>query len=362
MTSIDEVTERIRRGVREACREASRTKQQARPSPFGLSLSALGGCTRQAAYRAAGTDPSDPELGWDLEDLAAYKATRDDMPDDVVRTPSGRAALLGTWLHEGLLPHLADALSDPGDGEASYEVPVQLRAGDQEIPGTLDLIAPGLVLDLKGYGRRAPGPHPYRTHLIQVAAYGLAAWQAGADVRHVAWLYLDMATGEDRVIVQEFSPELVDLVRFRVFEVQKHAQDPDTAPRDEAGPGQSVVCDSCPWLRRCWGEFARPGRTGPQGQLARTDDQVEAALAAYHREVQRESDAKRAKERYRAIFLHGPDGDGSERPAGTYGSMRFHRGTTTEKLDVKAAEAALEAAGLPVPKRSEVGRLYVRPT
>ncbi len=225
--------------------------------PHRLSLSKLGGCTKAAAYTLAQTDLSDPSG-----------------PDEA------RAANLGRMQHAGLLPYLAKFL--PG---ASYETPVVLRAAGIEIPGTMDLHWGRAALDLKTVGEwRLHGVRrsgAYKDHEMQVWGYVLARMQSGLDTRWATWLYLDRASGDQQVITKPFTNAAVMAVIDRVSAIAGWAETPDRAPREGRGPGLSFGCDHCPWLRRCWGPTAQPGKTGAQRILAHDNPAIERLLHLY---------------------------------------------------------------------------------
>lgn len=221
--------------------------------PHSFGISDLGGCTRRAAYALSGTDP-----------------TEEPQPDEA------RAANLGTWIHSGLLPHLAAELG------GRCETPTTLHAAGLTVPGRIDLDFGDVVLDAKTVGeRRLHGVRrdgPYADHRVQVLGYALARHQAGLPVRWVGWLYLDRATGDFETIVEPFTNTAAVAVITRATRLTAAAQQPDKAPREGRGPGLSFACDGCPWLRRCWGPDAKPGAKGAQRRLQLEEPGVEALL------------------------------------------------------------------------------------
>jgi hypothetical protein len=262
--------------------------------PGALSLSGLGGCGRAGAYALAGTDPSD-----------------DPEPDEA------RAATLGTYAHDGLLPRMAARI--PG---AVFETPVVLNAFGVRIPGTLDLAWAGVMLDLKTVGeRRLHGVRrrvgPYRDHWLQVMGYALARHQAGHPVRWVAWLYLDRATGDHEIMVEEFTNRAALAVLDRVRRLQAWAAEPDKAPREGRGPGVSLACDGCAWLRRCWGPSAVARRKGTQTAVAHDVPAVERLLELLDDASRRRGEAGRDYE-FAKLAL-------AATPKGTYGQWSLRR-------------------------------------
>jgi PD-(D/E)XK nuclease superfamily len=302
-------------------------RQQQREDLYALTMSGLGGCSRQAAYRLARVEPSDG---------GQYGP----MPE----------ANIGTMIHEGLLPKLAAVL----DGKE--EQPVTLRAGELVINGRCDLYSEPLqvLVDLKTVGTYRFGSlaEVVDAHRVQVAGYAWAMRQAGHLVRWVAWLYLDRSSGAPRVLAEPFTDELITLVRDRCEELNIYARSPESAPREERGPGLSFACDGCPWLRRCWGEDAQPGQIGAQAVLAYDDAAVEDALALYDEARARASEAKAEMEFARAML-------GRAHP-GRYGPYQLSWSSPGSTADTAAAMAMLTSAGVPVPTRTTSRRMTVR--
>ncbi|BDT39574.1 hypothetical protein [Streptomyces yaizuensis] len=330
--SADDVAAAVDRAVGEAFAHVTAEHQTARgDSLFALTMSGLGGCRRQAAYRLAATEPTDP-------DLVAGEH---------------RTANLGTAVHRILLPALAHVLPGP----AAAEAPVVLQDGSARgVPGTTDLWwePARAVIDLKTVGEHkldrvlTRGESP--EHRKQVGGYALAK-----DARWVVWLYLDRSTGCHAVVVEEFGPAFRAEVWERVWEIQRLARDPDFAPRDEHGPGLSYVCDGCPWLRRCWGRDARTGVRGAQSHIAMTDPQVETALGMYCAHRDEESRHKKLKNFWREVAT------GGGRKPGPYGKWRFYFTGASSRLDEKRVRADYAEREATPPTREETGRLYVRP-
>lgn len=302
--------------------------QQAREDLYALTMSGLGGCTRQAAYRLARTPPSEQMVFREM-----------------------REANIGTMMHLGLLPHLAILL------HGQDEIPVTMTAGALTINGRTDLYLPDLatVADLKTVGLykfAALADTANRSHLMQVGGYGLGLKQAGLDVRWIAWLYVDRSSGADYVIVEPFGDEVIQLVEDRCAELATFAADPDAAPRDERGPGLSIICDSCPWLRECWGPDAEPGVIGAQRILAKDHEGVTRALALYDAARAREKEADADKAFARAMF--------SDYEPGRYGGWEFAWSQAGETDDKDAAVALLGQAGIPIPRKRGTRRLVVK--
>jgi hypothetical protein len=310
---------------------AENSRRQAERDPTRLTMSGLGGCTRAAAYSIAGTPPSDVAL-----------------PEEA------RQALLGTWIHEHLLPGMAE-FAGP---DVVVEQPVKLAAAGLVITGTLDMAVHDVVWEVKSvkewrlHGVRRKGV--YAEHRVQARGYGLAYLQAGNPVRWIVFIYIDRATGEVHIEAEPFTNAAALSVIDRLDRIKFHAgDDPDRAPREGRGPGVSLACDRCPWLRRCWGDDAVPGKTGPQRTIARTDAGIEYALDLYGRAAAAASQAERDKTFAKLILAAAPNGQ--------YGSWIYGRGRGSEKWDHDQIAADYAAAGLEVPKAPTAGKIIVKP-
>lgn len=328
--TAEDVIARTRQLVAEAFR-AENSGRQAGRTPRRLTMSGLGGCTRHAVYCLAGTPPTDTPTA-----------------------EEGRAALLGTWIHDGLLPAMARQIGD----HAVTEVPVTLRAAGQIITGTLDLADHDTVWDLKTVrewrldGVRRHGT--YDEHRMQVMGYALARHQSGHPVRWVCWLYLDRSTGELHIIAEPFTNSAAMTVIDRVTLLCAYADsDPDAAPRDERGPGLSYVCDRCAWLRRCWGDDALPGEVGVQRSLAATPEGIEAALELYATGAAAASRGRKDQEFAKAILAGVPDN--------TYGRWILAHGRPAVHEEESQVEGANGARKRGPSTRQPVGRIIVKP-
>lgn len=324
-----EVAGIVQAAVGRAFSAESATRQR---DPHHLGISALSGCTRFAAYAVAGTPASDQ-----------------------IDAGEGRAANLGTWEHNGLLPRLADEFT-----EGAIETNVTLKAAGLNIPGHIDLDVPFMVLDLKTVGEwrlqavRQSGA--FYDHVMQVASYAVAKLQAGQPPRWLVILYLDRANGDEQAFVIPFTNEHVMMVIDRVAEIRRWAEgDPDDAPRRDAsgvamsGPGYSFKCNECPWLRRCWGPDAQPGQ---RYRHDHDDAEVEALLLEYIEVNAVEGPAKRRKAEIAEML--------ETAKYGTYGAARYHRSPDTIVDDPHAALKILKTLGYDVPQRPKRGTLSIR--
>jgi hypothetical protein len=247
-----------------------------------LSMSQIGKCLRQSAFKVAGTPP---DASW--------------------REQYRREAEIGTWLHEGLLPALRERDSPAPGAEgptsavcatSTNEVPLVLRAAGLEVAGTYDGYEPDAphgptLMDLKTVGdwmwNRVLDPRQGmpQEYVWQSMAYATALLQQGKPVEWLVWLFEHRATGEDWVVVRPFTPDDALAVLRRVADIVRASAAPLKAPKEAPGPSawlkQSFSpCDSCAWLEQCWGQ-ARPG-VAPQAAVARETPQgAQRAVAAY---------------------------------------------------------------------------------
>lgn len=336
--------------------KAENVGRQADHDPTVLSMSGVGGCGKQGAYSEAhAAARARVAAGEDVED--------EYLPTDIAAPEEAREAVLGTWIHDHLIPWMVKLVRGLGL-HAVGEHRVQLAAGGLTILGTLDLVivfpdGTEVVLDLKSvkewrlHGVRRHGV--YLPHELQVGGYALARRQAGHNVRWVVWIYIDRSTGEVHLEVKPFVNALVLAVVDRLTSIGYHAGRPDLAPREARGPGISLACDRCPWLQRCWEKGATPGKVGAQRILAATPEGIEAALALYARALAVESPAVKDKAFAKAI-VHS-----ANVPDGTYGDHVLKHGRATEMVDMDAVEAFYAEHGVDVPKRPKAGAMRVSP-
>lgn len=325
---VDDVSAYTRSLISAAFLTATAERQAGRDHT-ALSMSALGGCTRAAAFKVAGwpvSNPPEPE--------------------------EAREALLGTWLHEVLLPLLAQLVPD-----SVIEHPCVLRAGGLTIPGRLDLANPYVVWDLKTVKEwRLAGVRrldaAYVAHWLQVMGYAYARYQAKHPVRFAVWIYFDRSTGQVHIETEEFippvagqplPPQIAAVIR-RAEEIAFWARDPKRAPRELArvdgradepfllrgpGPKGSVQCDRCEWLTECWGKTARRGEHGAQRILTATPAGIAAALAMYARGAGMTSEGNGLKD-FAKLALDGV-------PHGVYDGW-LYRHTTSGAIVVRRVE------------------------
>lgn len=331
------------RGVGKAYAAANTRGQQARRQLFGVSMSYLGGCTREGAYRIAQVEP-DPQYV------------------EVMDEDQARAAMVGTWIHDGLLPELA-ALLAGGEHEMRVELVVPIGPTENgvtpltKVDGSTDCYtraAGGGVIDLKTVGAFKLGDidrfGPRNRHRTQVRGYASALVQMGLPVAWTAWVYLDRGDGAVKTVVEPFGREEYVATLRRVQYLVELAANPDDAPRDERGPGLSWVCDGCPFLRRCWGEGAEPGSSTAiavhdDADIAFAGEQV-VALRTEYNALEKKIDFFKAQV--------------GKPTAGQYGGITVTYGRDGEKPDVPAMVKRLEELGEKIPMVPKAGNTYIR--
>lgn len=331
--------------------------QHVRSAQLAPGISALGRCRRQAAYGLAGVLP---DLGYE----PAVKP----------------AAWLGTWAHAGLLPLLRQLLAPARTEMKVAWSPREASPTEPEVPtlpGHVDLYRrrSALVLDVKTVS-------PYQLDEArrqgvrwrdeqQVTGYGQALRQQGKPVQWLGVLYVGTATSmleqdtEGHLWLGQPDPAVEQANVDWWTDVTEGAAEPEPEPpaalRDEDGPGLSIVCDGCRWLRACWGPDAVPGRTGPQA--VHTDPEVAEAAAEYDaakvaaKIAKQQQDA--AKARLEATAPESTRYTDPDRPE--LGAWTVAWGKGREQLDQGEARRLLEQAGIPVPLSRTRGSISVRP-
>lgn len=305
-----------------------------------ITMSALGECPRRAAYRLAGTPHTDPD-------------------------GTHPAATLGTWVHDGLLPRLALHYRAAGL-EAHHERRVAWRPfhGSPHatpgmrrmvVQGRLDLVVGDTLVDVKTVGEHGMDRR-LRAGLsngdrMQTVGYAAARGQRGVTIRRRLVLLVDRASGDTDVLEEAHTYDDEEQVRAWLEDVLEGAKDPDSVPRGERGPGLSIVCDGCPMLRRCWGEDAVPGQTGPQGDLLWQTGDLDLEEAANAARIHATSHgilkAATDDKAWASALLR-------RVPTGVYGEHKVKQVApkAPEEVDVPEALRLLEEVGIPVPKRT----------
>src|SRR5262245_62954054 len=176
---------------------------------------------------------------------------------------------------------------------------------------------------------------------MQVTTYAMLTTRP-----HCLLLYVNRDTG-DRFVVEWDTYEHAPDVEQWLTEAAAH---PEVVDRDERGPGMSFLCDRCPFVGPCWNyEPDTEPTIAPQSVVA-GEIGIAMALANYVAARDTADKAGADKAFWRATL------DGS--PAGDYDGWRLKwkgTGDDTPILDGKAAQAALEEAGIEVPMKMRKG-------
>lgn len=334
----DQLAEFVQKVVARTFERVNARRQEDR-DPTALTMSGLGGCTRRNAYSLAGTPPS-----------------------DVHPPEEARQAVLGTHIHDWFLPPMAEVIGEELGVPVDVEKRVVLHAAGIEIRGQLDIAWAHIVGDLKsvreyrlhGVRRRdARGEGAFSEHHVQVGGYGLAEFQAGRPVEQIIFLYMDRTTGEVQPVIEPFDNAYAVAVIDRVETIYRFAaRNPDAAPREARGPGVSLACDRCPWLRRCWGPDAVPGKPGPQTQLADTTAGLLAILELSLAASAVAGAAHADKDFAKLVLTRTKDGQ--------YGPYRLTRGADTSEVDSAAMQRILTELGIEIPRKHRTGSTYVK--
>ncbi|MGR3937074.1 PD-(D/E)XK nuclease family protein [Streptomyces sp. BRA346] len=315
-----------------------------------LGPSSIGLCRRRAAYEVHGTWPTD------LDD-------------------NMHAAILGTWLHEGILRVLRE----------QYGAWTELELTDGVILGHADAYW-------------APDhSHPHRQALSHRATEGLQLSGVGVveDIKTKSTRALDVVVRQGPSQAEWFQvhlyahllrtgglkdhPELptgeplpVDVVRLRYVgreygqvvvhqrtydeDVTKQAlawaedvlasPEPEAMPRDLDGPGLSIICDNCPFRSACWNLDQLTDDRAPQTVLAEDTAAITEALGAYADAAEIESAAKKRKAKARKML------DAAD--PGTYGAFKLSWSggkPRPPEPDPEAMIRVLEGLGIETPLR-----------
>lgn len=325
-------------------------------------------CERRAAYILAGMAPSDHS--------------------------DKRAAILGTYIHEGLL----------GAARSEYHWLVESAVADQTVRGHIDAVQ----LD-EATAARLPARHRPRVPAVagvtvediktkstwlwdKVRRYGPSAAElrqvylyadllrtvgfenrpgqrylhklGPVDVQRIRFRFVNRDNGEEHVDEFPFDPVEATRARWWVQRVRE-LETPEQGRRDFDGPGLDAICDYCPFRTLCWGQPKSPGAP-VQTILIHNDADRAKALTEYVRGHELETEGKRLKALARKMI------DGS--PAGIYGpnELSWTGGNPKRVADVqamvdlhdeaeltvpmvpneKAMVANLKAAGLAIPERT----------
>ncbi|MBC9717795.1 hypothetical protein H9Y04_35220 [Streptomyces sp. TRM66268-LWL] len=323
-----------------AAHRDDRTRPRSRQHLLGPS--SIGLCRRRAAYEVHGTWPSD-------------------LADNM------HAAILGTWLHEGILRVLEEqygaftelALTDGtllGHADA-YWAPVQLTGQESGYDGHA-----GVVEDVKTKSTRAldmvvrqgPGRHEWfqvhlYAHLLRsggLQSHPTLPSDEPLPVDVVRLRYVGREYGQVVVHQRPYEQAIADQALAWAEEVLGSSS-PEAMPRDLDGPGLSIICDNCPFKSACWNLDALSDNRAPQTILVENDQDVTAALGAYAEAAEIEGAAKKRKAKARKVL------DAAN--PGTYGDFKLSWSggkVLPPKPDPEAMVRILEGLALDIPLKS----------
>jgi hypothetical protein len=294
------------------------------------------------------------------------------------RTPTDtgekRKAILGTWLHAGMLQAARE----------EYGWIIERRVEDDTIRGHIDAVQLDEHTASRLPKRLRPSLPAEETTVEDVKTKSTYQWDAilrrgasEAEIRQVL-LYADLLrtegfadidgqrqlarlgplpvgrirfrllnrdSGEDHVQEIPFTAERSSSARWWVQQVRA-AETPEDLPRTFPGPGLSAICDNCPFKTACWGPTVAGRR--PQSILIHDDAEREQTLAEY---MQVSEQIKPLKDRLKELRAKL---DGSA--AGVYGDneLSWSGGNPTKVDDVDAMVTLFQRAGIPVPMGPDV--------
>jgi hypothetical protein len=287
------------------------------------------------------------------------------------RTHAGdkKAAILGTYIHKGLLE----------DARREYGWLVERSVSDGVVRGHIDVVQLDAATAARLPKRHRPVEAaevvtvedvktksarvwdrvvrygPTAAEMRQVLLYADLLRTVGfadvpgqrylhrlgpVDVQRIRFRFVCRDTGEEEIQEFPFDEWLAVQARWWVDRVME-ADSPEELRRDHDGPGLSPVCDNCPFLDACW-KGAAPGAPA-QTVLVHDDADRAKALADYVRAHERFRESKRVKELARAML--------DDSPEGNYGAnhLGWGGGNDKEDTDVQALVEKFEDADLVVP-------------
>ncbi|WP_172387160.1 PD-(D/E)XK nuclease family protein [Streptomyces sp. MNP-20] len=308
-------------------------------------------CGRRAAYILHGVTPTDH--------------------------PDKRAAILGTFIHQGLLE----------SARTEYGWLVERSVQDSLIRGHVDVVqldkatADGLparhrpavpadvltVEDVKTKSTymwdRVRRYGATVAELRQVHLYAGALSEVGfedvpgqrylsrlgpLDIQRLRFRFINRDSGEEYIQEIDFDPQRAAEAQWWVERVRE-ISDPEEMPRDFNGPGLDAICDYCPFRSKCWPGTA-PG-VPEQAALICNDADREQALADYVKGHELASEGERIKKFARKKL--------DQSPAGIYGAnkLSWRGGNDEERDDVEAMVDLHEVADIPVPMKPDADRM-----
>lgn len=288
-----------------------------------------------------------------------------------------RAALLGTYIHHGLLE----------SARTEYRWLVERSIQDSRIRGHIDVVQldeataarlparhrPAVAADIltvedvktkstylwdrvRRYGATA-------AELRQVFLYAGALAEVGfedvpgqrylarlgpLEIGRIRFRFINRDSGAEHVQEIDFDPQRAAEAAWWVERVRE-TTDPEQMPRDFNGPGLDLICDYCPFQSLCWPEV-EPGAPA-QTALIHNDADREQALIDYVKGHELVSEGNRIKALARKKLDRSPEG--------IYGPNRLSWGgnNDAEEDDLEAMVDLHETADLPVPMVPDANRM-----
>jgi hypothetical protein len=346
--------------------------RRARSRQKKVGASEIGVCRRRAGYSHHGTQVSDPENVGSLKAVAGTWYHHGAL--DTAKRAWG--ALIETTVEDGLLRGHVDSIELPAAWREAAGLPPTLDPPDViEVddlktrddaraidyvrirgPKRSELYQVHLYADLLRRGH--VGPLTGRVKLQEKALRQAMTVMGDPDeyglpVQRIRLRYMPRTGHENAEYVheQDFDPVIAAEAWRWVEEVAK-SEHPDDLPRDQDGPGLSVVCDNCPFATACWGEPVDGVK--PQAQLIVEDADLVEALREYDEGRALVNTGEQMKKAARARL--------DQTPAAIYvaGEEAFKLGwsggrpipeVTTEEPDVEAMLALFAEAGITVPTK-----------
>ncbi|MDX3205095.1 hypothetical protein [Streptomyces scabiei] len=309
------------------------------------------------------------------ERRAAYILDESEPTDDSDK----RAAILGTYLHEGLLTA----------AKREYGWLIETAVGDELIRGHIDAVHLDAATARRLPKRLRPKQPADVVTVEDVKTKSLFVWDrvvrygateaeirqvylyAGLlrsvgfedrwgqrplsrlgpiDVQRIRFRFVCRDNGEEHI--QEFAYDEAEAQRARWWvELVRSYEHPEQAERDFDGPGLDAICDYCVFRTRCWGHGVRPG--APVQTILIHDDADRAqALAEYVHGHELETQGKKFKKLARAKL------DAST--AGVYGDNELKwqggRDVTDEEVDRAAVINRFRELGVELPTEPDLDR------
>ncbi|MEU2758063.1 PD-(D/E)XK nuclease family protein [Streptomyces albidoflavus] len=307
-------------------------------------------CERRAAYILAGTEATDPS--------------------------DKRAAILGTYLHDGLLRAakrrygwlIETAVKDHlirGHIDA-----VHLDdATAKRLPNRLRPVVPAEVVTVEDVKTKSTfvwdrvvryGATEAEIRQVYLYAHLLRSvgWQhrwgqmplarlGPVDVQRIRFRFVNRDNGDEHV--QEFAYDEAEAAKARWW-VERVTELPEAekAERSFDGPGLDPICDHCAFRTACWGTPNPPG-TPHQTVLIHDDADRAQALREYVSGHELETEGKRRKKRARAMLAASPAGVYEENELSWTGG----REVAEEVVDREAMLDRYAELGVEPPQRIE---------